>query len=138
MAESSLKDYVLKGMRPYWRGGVKHADAFTAGIADVSGFIEPAGNVFIELKALDDWPKRPQTPVKFGLDDLQKQFLVDRRGWLLCRVKRQYLLFTHSMALLLVDRPEATRDTLYNQAGMIWNNAIDWKEFAECVAKRYV
>lgn len=137
MAEETLKNYVLGGMKPYWKGGVKHADAYTPGIADLSGFIAPAGNVFIELKALDKWPTRPGTKVVMGLDYLQKAFLVDRKGWLLCRVRREYLLFDHNDAYWIVDTEQATQGELRMRAKMIWVNRINWKEFSECVAERY-
>jgi hypothetical protein len=136
MAEHSLICYVMDGMRPYWRGAVKHADGFTAGIADLSAWIAPAGNIWIELKATQAWPSRGTTPVKFGLDDLQKQFLWNRRGWVLARVRREYLLFTHALAQEL-DTPAATRGHLTYWATRIWDRSINWKEFSECVGKRY-
>lgn len=136
MAEETLKNYVLKGMRPFWGGGVKHADAFTPGIADVSGRLLPAGNVFIELKALDRWPKRPGTTVTFGLDAAQKDFLWARCGWLLCRVKREYFLFDHK-TVPFIDTHGATQGWLRGNAEKIWIGSINWKEFAQCVGRRY-
>jgi len=137
MAEVSLKDYVLRGMAGRWELPVKHADAFTAGIADLSAWIAPAGNIWIELKSRAIWPRKEDSIVKFELDALQKRFLVARRGWCLCRCAREYLLFTHAMATRL-DTQEATRAALYTWALAVWKNRIDWKEFAECVSRRYI
>ena len=118
----------------HWRKGVKHADAFTPGIADLSGYIPKKGTVWIELKSLDDWPKRPGTVVKFEFDDLQRDFLYERHGWLLCRVRREYLLFDYIDAYQIVDTPYATQERL-RAAARIWRNAINWKEFTRCLKR---
>lgn len=135
--EITLVAYVMRGMRRHWRKAVKHADPFTSGIADISAWLPPAGNVWLELKAAQEWPKRAATPIKFELDDLQKAFLVARRGWLLCRVRNEYLLFDHATANRVVDTPEATREFLRAAAHRVWFRSIVWKEFAKCVGKRY-
>lgn len=137
MSERTLDDYTLAGMKPFWSKPVKHADGFTAGIADLSAWLMPAGNIWIECKALDKWPARSRTPVKFGLDDLQKDFLLERRGWLWCRVRREYLLFNHNSAFWLIDTPDATQEVVRSWAHKIWNNSVNWKEFALCVGQRY-
>jgi hypothetical protein len=136
MAEVSLKDYVLRGMVGHWDKGVKHADSFTAGIADLSGYIPVRGNVFVELKALDAWPAKASTRVVFELDDLQRDFLWKRRGWLLCRVGREYLLFDRYAIIDAVDRPWSTRELLMNHVYKVWRNSIDWKEFTKCLKSK--
>lgn len=135
MSEESLKDYVLEGMKPYWRKGVKHADAFTPGVSDVSGYVHPIGTVWIELKALHDWPKRVNTVVTFGYDDLQKDFTWERRGWLFVRVKREYLLFNRVSAQH-IDTPAATQQMVRDAATRTWKNSVDWKEFTRWLKKR--
>lgn len=136
VSEESLKDYVLEGMKPYWRKGVKHADAFTPGVSDVSGYIHPIGTVWIELKALHAWPKRPGTKVVFEYDDLQKDFTWERRGWLFVRVGREYLLFDRHNARDNIDHPHSTQDTVRECAVAIWKNSVDWKEFTRWLKKR--
>jgi len=130
MSERSLVDYVLCGMRMRWDKPVKHADAFTAGVADLSGWIDGVGTVWVELKAIEGWPKRAGTPVKFGLDDLQRDFLVQRRGWLFVRVGREYLLFDRAAISKLVDRPQTTQQMLRTNACAIWRNKVNWEEFS--------
>lgn len=134
MSEESLKDYVLRGMKPHWVKGVKHADAFTAGIADVSGFITGVGTVWIELKAITDWPKRPATPVNFGMDELQRAFLWGRQGWLFVRVRREYLLFDYRAAQNEIDLPFTTKARALESATKIWRNSVNWKELARCLS----
>lgn len=136
MSEKSLVNYTLKGMRKLWRKPVKHADAFTSGIADLSAYIRPVGNIWIECKALDKWPKRPYTVVKFEMDDLQRDFLLERRGWLWCRVGREYLLFHYSDAYWIVDTEQATQERLRRVATKIWVNKVDWQEFAAIISRR--
>ena len=136
MSEKSLVNYTLKGMRKLWRKPVKHADAFTSGIADLSAYIRPVGNIWIECKALDKWPKRPYTVVKFEMDDLQRDFLLERKGWLWCRVGREYLLFHYSDAYWIVDTEQATQERLRRVATKIWVNKVDWNEFASIVSGR--
>lgn len=135
MSERSLVDYTLDGMRPYWDWPVKHADAFTGGIADLSGWLRPVGNVFVELKSLDAWPARARTPVKFKFEELQRYFIQGRRGWLWCRVRREYLLFDSVAAFSLVDTPKATQAALRKAATQIWIGSVNWKEFAKWLRK---
>ena len=134
MSEKSLVNYTLGGMRRRWRKPIKHADGFTAGIADLSAWIEPAGNIWIECKALKKWPR--MGPVKFGLDDLQKDFLLERRGWCFVRVGREYLLFNYRCAHDLLDTPGADRVVLTMGCAGRWTGKVDWKEFAKLISKR--
>lgn len=137
MSEETLKDYVLEGMKPYWRGGVKHADAFTPGISDVSGYIHPIGTVWIELKALSDWPKREKTAVRFGYDELQKAFTWERRGWLFVRVRREYLLFDrHNAQAIDEETVELNQAQVRSLATRCWKNSVDFKELTRWLKKR--
>jgi hypothetical protein len=123
-------------MKPFWEKAVKHADAYTPGIADVSAWIRGAGNIWVENKAIAHWPRYPDTPVTLGLEDLQRAFLIARRGFLFARVGRTYLLWDH-LWLDRIDTHHATRRRVERVAVRIWNNKVIWKEFAECVRKRY-
>lgn len=136
MAENSLIGYVTEGMKPYWRKPIKHADAFTSGVADLSGFLEPAGTVWIELKALHKWPVRATTVVKLGFDDLQKEFLLERKGWLFVRVRREYLLYHPKVAYEQIEMDFTTRQLMNECASAIWKNSVDWKKFASIISKR--
>lgn len=134
MVERSLVDYVLKGMRGRWKKPVKHADAFTPGIADLSAWLDKKrGTVWIELKAIPDWPVRLNTPVKFGLDELQRDFLWERHGWLFVRVRRGYMLFGCCTIKYMIDTPRATRNALVESTLGAWNNSVNWKEFERCL-----
>ena len=136
MSERTLVDYLLNGMRTRWRKAVKHADAYTAGIADVSAYIEPVGNVWIECKDLRGWPARPTTPVKVDMDDLQREFLSERKGWLLLRVGREYLLFDHNMAYWIIDTAHAVKERLTTCCEGRWKGSINWHQFAEIISTR--
>ena len=136
MAERSLVDYVLRGMKGRWAWPVKHADGFTEGVADVSGWIKPAGTVWIELKALDKWPVRATTPVRLALEELQKEFLWHRRGWLLARVKREYFLFDRFAVRNDVETEHCTQEAFRKAAKYSWRNSIDWQQFERAIKRR--
>lgn len=132
MAETTLDGYVLNGMKPHWRGGVKHHEEFTLGVADISGYLVGAGNVWIENKVLDKWPTRPGTMVKLKrYTDEQRLFLVSRRGFLLLRVGREYLLFDSMHAWQAVGL--VNEETLRRYALKIWKGSIEWREFCGCI-----
>jgi hypothetical protein len=135
VGERTLVDYVLSGMSDTWNWPVKHADGYTAGIADLSAWVTGQGNVWIELKSLDAWPVRPATAVVFGLEDLQRLFLWHRRGWLLVRVKREYLLFKTNAIYDHIDRAHSTQALVRKKAFRIWRNSIDWGEFKVCLQR---
>lgn len=133
MSERTLVDYTLKGMRPFWRWPVKHADPYSPGVADLSGYVSGAGNVFIECKALDRWPARAETVVKLTkFTDLQKQFLMMRRGFLWLRVERDYLLFHGTDAIKQAGT--LPRAELCRQAVAMWTGSVDWHKFTSTIA----
>jgi hypothetical protein len=136
MAERTLVDYVLRGMSERWRWPVKHADAFTAGIADLSAWIEPAGNIWLELKALRSWPKRAGTPVRLDLREDQKLFLLHRHGYCFARIGRDYLLWEADKAYFLLDNERSTQQVLRECALKAWVGKVDWEEFATCISFR--
>jgi hypothetical protein len=123
-------------MRPHWKKPVKHADAFTEGVADLSAWIAPAGNIWIECKTLARWPVRPFTRVRLGLEPLQVDFLRERRGWLWVRVGREYLLFDHSVMCIAGFADGMTQGALRMQTVQIWKNSVNWQEFATWVRER--
>jgi hypothetical protein len=124
-------------MRGSWAKPMKHADQFTSGVADLSAHLrEIDRTVWIELKALDEWPKRARTKVVFELDELQRDFIWERRGWLFVRVRREYLLFNYIATNNLVDTTLATQENLRLVAKRIWKNSVNWKEFKQCLIER--
>lgn len=132
MAESTLIDYTKDGMKRHWRGGVKHADAFTPGIADLSGYILGCGTVWIECKSLDKWPSRSTTVVRLSrFTDEQRLFLWERHGFLFLRVAREYLLFGWLDAYERCGR--VLRTELQGRALKAWKGSVDWAEFTEVI-----
>jgi hypothetical protein len=135
MGERTLVDYVLQGMKPHWRCPVKHSDAYTAGIADLSAYMVGVGNIVLELKALERWPTRARTVVKFTCyTDEQKRFLWLRQGTLLLRCKRDYLLFAGREAIYKAG--SCGRGELETLATAKWRGRIDWEEFAGVLQQR--
>jgi len=134
MAETSLKTYLFAGMLGLWQHPVKHCESFTIGVPDVSAFMPQCGTVWIELKDLPHWPKRPQTRVVVEPDPnrwaLQRDFLEQRKGFLFLRVEREYLLFTWQ-ALFVVNQENA--EGLRNHAVCRWERRVNWQEFAACL-----
>ncbi len=127
MSERTLVDYVLRGLAPYWRCPVKHADAFTAGVPDVSGHLPGVGTRWIELKANRNWPARAATPVRLACyTEEQKRFLIERKGVLLLRVGREYLLFVRPRALKLLGT--VSREQTRQIAAARWTGKIPWDD----------
>jgi hypothetical protein len=132
MSERTLIDYMIGGMGTRWRWPVKHADPYTPGIADMSGFVVGVGNVFIEAKALDRWPARDGTIVKLTrYTDDQRYFLINRNGFLLLRVVRDYLLFYGAGALLKAGN--VTKGELFDLALGFWKGSVDWNELVKMI-----
>lgn len=127
-------DYVLKGMKRNWKKPVKHADAFTEGVSDLSAWMEGVGTVWIETKAADRWPVRENTPVKFGAEytEAQRDFTEQRRGWILIRVAREYFLFDWGYAKWF-QTSSPTQQGIRRRAYRTWRGFINWEEFAACL-----
>jgi len=99
MAEKSLWSYVRKGMKGRWDHATRHENLVSIGVSDVSYYLW--GNGWIELKNINDLPKRKTTGINLGQwhknGGAQRHFLIKRRGWLLVRIlrpDRTYLLFS--------------------------------------------
>lgn len=111
---------------------MKHADAFTEGVSDISAYVEGQGTIWIETKALDRWPKRVDTLVKLDYTDAQKDFTLYRKGWVLLRVAREYFLFDFLHTSML-DGPYSTQHRLRLAAYRTWKGFINWEEFEACL-----
>lgn len=132
MSERTLVDYVLEGMRGRWELPVKHADGFTLGISDLSAWIAPAGNVFIELKDAPHWPARGTTPLDVDYTEEQHLFTRKRRGWVFLRVEREYFLFDHHHACVLTG--DFTERDVRTGASAKWERSVEWENFARLIA----
>ena len=102
--ERTFARYVSQGLKAYGHPQ-RHEDALSVGVADLS-FASGGVTAWVELKALDAWPKRPDTLVHL------RNFTYEQLNWLTARAKhtpnvflmikieetKEYLLF-HSYAL---------------------------------------
>lgn len=95
MRESDLWKYVRDGLR-----GKCHLTRIESsagnGVPDVSIGI-PGKNVWVELKYIESWPKRPTTKVKLPLRPEQKWWIKARgemsgNVWVLCRIQDDFFL----------------------------------------------
>jgi len=134
--EKTLWYYLKKGMGQRWNA-CRHEDRSTPGTPDVSFGISRGLQGWMELKAIDDWPRRDSTIVRIRhLTRVQKLWLT-RRGetgascWILVRVKRDYLLFHWTN----IDRlGEMTRSEMYDAATRVYTGSIDWRDFLQAIA----
>ena len=106
MNESTLRNYVRKGLHAKGVLTTHHEDALNSGIPDLS-YSGGGVNGWIELKWLEAWPKRAATIVRIPhYTKEQKHFLLSRgraggRCWLLLRVGDEHLLFNHEFTDLV-------------------------------------
>lgn len=130
MAESSLWNYLRKNMRGHGHW-IRIENSVELGTPDVNGCMD-GEEIWIELKALKDWPKRASTQVKIKhYTKEQKQWILDRHhaggnAFLFARVAREYFLFKPGAAQF-VDK--MTREQWHEYAHMHSINRVDWDEF---------
>jgi len=132
--EDTLWAYLRTGLRGRWHAQ-RHEDKLTKGIPDISYAMQNVDG-WIELKALDDWPKYGDTPVRLNLTPDQANWLRDRCAmgngevWILLRVghggEREHLLFHATDAYEL--RDGASRMHMYEIAKKRWGRSIKWTE----------
>ena len=134
MAESSLWKYLRKNMQGYGHW-IRVENAVELGTPDVNGCCQYQGksiDVWIELKAIDEWPKRATTRVKLKrFTDEQKQWLIDRRkaggkAFLFIRVGREYFLFKPGIAYHIENMTQAQ---WRKHAHFFAIGSIDWDSF---------
>lgn len=130
MSEDTLVSYVREGVRPFAEFA-KHNDGCTIGVPDVSLYIRKCDrNVWIELKAKDDWPARTSTKIWWDhYTEQQALWLRTRRGWLLMRVGKQYILLNGAMSWAMWTAKGWTKEQLYAHATAVWNARIPFEEF---------
>lgn len=127
--EKTFWSYLRQGMKGRWEHVNRHEDLLGVGIADVSYYHK--GNSWIELKNINELPKRPKTGISLGQwhknGGAQRHFLVKRRGWLFVRMlrpTRYYMLFRWDN-LPPHDEKWCFQDFAAN-AFFIWTNRIDF------------
>jgi len=110
---------------------IRLENAVDEGTPDVNGCFD-SNEVWIELKALHEWPKRASTPVRLNhFKDCQRQWLVNRwlsggNAWLFVRVAREYFLFSAPVALKV---DTLTRQHWYDVSRAHYKTRIDWQHF---------
>lgn len=110
MSEATLRNYVRKGLHAKGVLTTHHEDAINTGIPDLS-YSYGGVHGWIELKWLEAWPKREDTPMRLPhYTKEQKHFLLTRgraggRCWLLIRVGKEHLILHHEQAYMAEGRP---------------------------------
>lgn len=136
--EARFWAYLRKGMRGRWHAQ-RHEDRLSAGVPDVSYALNGVDG-WIELKALDRWPKRAGTRVTSGLTLIQGRWLVDRaqkgngQCFIFLKVGRDYLLWRWIDAHILAPTARVNQAALKALAMKKWENRIDFDELAEVLA----
>ena len=106
------------------------------GIPDVLWLLRTGKVVWIELKYLDNWPARADTPIDLGLTINQALFLHNwvmdgGSAYILVQVDREYLLVHGSSALRIVKGLQ--KHDLYSILYCNWPRGIGWDELANIV-----
>lgn len=137
MAEKSLWTSLRKNMRGHW---VRIENSCAKGTPDVNGCFTHNGQrveVWIELKALEDWPVRATTCIRLPhYTQEQRDWLLARaqaggRAFLFVRVAREYFLFTAARAQVV---EQLTRAQWYQAAYAQYNHRVQWDHFRSKLA----
>ena len=121
MSEKNLRKRVLDYLKPL--RGFAVENVVLDGTPDICCTLG-----WIELKYLDDWPKRANTGVDFGIRPAQ---VIWHHGWrkaggrsfFLCQVAREYMLFGGYDGSFLAAKP--TKEALISAALQHWTTWID-------------
>jgi len=95
---------------------------------------------WIELKELDEWPKRPGTIVRVERFTNEQRIWLERRwgkggaAWLLLKVRQDWLLLTGAVGAKILGR--AARLELEQGAEHIWHGSAYKMELARCLSRR--
>lgn len=136
--ESNLWNKLKSGMKTRWDAAERHEDLSSLGVADVS-FVVDGYHGWMELKIVDLWPKRPETPLRIPhLTDEQKAWLLRKglaggRTWLLLQVESDVLLIRWSEVMLVGECP---REDLIGFAYGHWSGKIDYSQLATLLEHR--
>lgn len=136
MAESSLWSYMKGNLPGHW---VRIENKVAEGTPDVNGCFtldDASADVWIELKARDEWPVRAATPIKLSrFTNDQKQWLLDRaiaggKAYLFVRIQREYFLFSAAHAYHV---EQLTRKQWHQCALVHCKNRMDWDAFMRAI-----
>lgn len=134
MSEKALAGHVMKALKPL--DGQRVENACGRGTPDVNYVYG-----WIELKQEDNWPKKPETPLKLGHDlTLEQRIWLTRRSekggiaLVLLQVARDYLLLSGADAAILIGA--ATQAQLKRLALHHWTSAAAMKqELVSCLLR---
>jgi hypothetical protein len=131
------------GANKCWREATRHEDALQKGIADVSYISMLGQHGWIELKQVNEWPKRESTILRIDHYSDDQRMWLKRKGksgaftWLFLKVHRDYMLFDWLQAQYVGKLP---KDPLKRAACGLWEGRMDWEELGEklCKETRYL
>jgi len=126
-SEKQMRGNVVKILRKAGRDARPVENPVDPGFPDV----EYIGGL-VELKAVDEWPKRAETELKLEHYTQEQRIWHERRAHfggrihVLLQVDREYLLFTGPVAAASLGR--APRATLYDLCCARWDSLADLTE----------
>lgn len=136
MNEATLRNYVRPRLAEKGVLTTHHEDALNTGIPDLS-YSGGGVNGWIELKWLEDWPKRATTIVRIPhYTKEQRHFLLTRgraggRCWLLLRVGRGHWLFDHEAAQNVGSQPREWFYAVSKGIGSCADTRIDFEQLTK-------
>ena len=125
----------------HWREATRHEDKLAKGIADVSFVSEDARHGWMELKQVDEWPKRESTIVRvehFTTDQLhwlQRKGKAGGNTWLFMKVERDWLLFYWNQIELI---GQINRADLERAATCVWRGRMNWSELGAALRQSWI
>jgi hypothetical protein len=144
MSENQLWNTMRQqmGANKYWREATRHEDALQKGIADVSYISTLGQHGWIELKQVNEWPKRESTILRIDHYSDDQRMWLKRKGkagaftWLFVKVQRDYMLFDWLQAQHVGKLP---KDHLKRAAFGLWENKMNWHDLGVrlCKETRY-
>jgi len=119
------------GANKYWREATRHEDSLQTGIADVSFVSNNGFHGWMELKKLNEWPKRESTIVRIDHYTDDQRIWLARKGraggytWLFLQVGRDYLLFNWKAAQEVGRLP---KEHLMRSASLVSEKGMNWAQ----------
>ena len=132
MSENAFWRSLGRGMQKNaaWKEATRHEDKLQSGICDVSFVDNLSGHGWMELKQVNEWPKRSATILHCRHYTDAQRIWMKRKGsaggnvWLLIKVERDVLLFDWFMALD-VGRT-MTRQDMFCKAKDYWRGKMNY------------
>jgi len=127
MSERNMRQSLVKQMKKVHAISVENP-AFP-GTPDINTSVG-----WLELKELDEWPRREGTIVRIEHFTQQqrvwllKRWKVSNSSWLLLKVKNEWLLFSGDVAYKDTVIGALCRNNLYRAAHKYWSHGIDVNE----------